>query len=180
MESTSPQQLKKQAENAYQAKQYQQSAQLFEAAGRLCSERGDLSAAAEMASNRSVALLQAGDANGALDAVKGMDRVFALAGDRKKQALVLGNEAAALEALGKNQEALEKFRLSSDLLKEIGDNETRTSVLKSISRIQMRTGHQLEALASMDAALDQQKKLSLSEKLLKKLLQVPFQMFHRG
>jgi len=48
--------------------------------------------------------------------------------------------------------------------------------LKSISALQIRTGHQLEALASMDAALSNQKKLSMQERFLKKLLDVPMRM----
>ncbi len=177
--SLDPQTLKKQAEDAFRAKKYAQAAQLFEAAGKSYAERNEIVSAAEMASSRSVALLQAGDAAAALEATQGVDRVFALSGDRKKQALALGNEAAALEGVGKNDQALEKYRQCADLLKEVGDNDTRAVVLKSISQLQMRTGHQLEALASMDSALDNKKKLSAPEKLLQKLLKVPFSMLNR-
>ncbi len=176
----SPQQLKKQAEAAYQSKQYRQAAELFLSASQAFSNAGNLLAAAEMSSNRSVSLLQAGDAKGALEAVRGMDRVFSLSGDTRKQALALGNEAAALEALGKHADAMDKYRQAADLLKQIGDSESRAAVLKSISQIQLKTGRHLESFASMDAALENQKKLSLIDRLLKKLLQVPFSMLHRG
>jgi DUF1365 family protein len=41
-------------------------------------------------------------------------------------------------------------------------------------------GHHMQALSSMDAALADQKRPSLSERLLKKLIKVPFQMLQRG
>ena len=180
MDNLSPQQWKKKAESAYHAQQYEQAAGLFAEAGRAFTAANDAPGAAEMSSNRSVALLQAGDANGALEAIQGVARVFELAGDVKRQAMAIGNEAAALNAQGKTQEALEKYQACSDLLRQIGDHDTRAMVLKSISEIQLRQGRQLEALASMDAALANRKKLSPPEKLLKKLLRIPFQMLNRG
>lgn len=172
--------LDKQAETAFQARQYLQAALLFEQAADAYTKAGDVLNAAEMTSNRSVALLQAGDPHEALHAVQGLERVFALAGDIRRQAMALGNEAAALEALHHNKPALEKYQQSADLLKQAGDQETRVLVLKSISQLQLRMGHHLEALASMDAAINNQKRPSLTERLLKKLIKVPFQMLHRG
>jgi hypothetical protein len=39
-------------------------------------------------------------------------------------------------------------------------------------------GSQFEAMASMDAALSSKKKMTLVEKILKKLLKVPLRMLH--
>jgi len=180
MESSNPQELAKQAKSAYQSRQYLEAAQLFESAANLYTSLGDAINAAEMASNRSVSLLQAGDAKGALMALSGVEQVFEQAGDTRRQAVVVGNEAAALEAMNLIKPALEKYKHCSELLKQAGDTEARAVVLKTISQLQMRSGHQLEALATMDAALEQQKNLSLKERFLKKLLKIPFQMMNRG
>lgn len=168
--------LIRRAKETYQDGQYPEAAGLFEQAARQYSQGGDSVNAAEMANNRSVALLQAGDAQGALDAANGTDAVFEQAGDARRQALAIGNQAAALEGLNRLDEAMERYRQCSNLLKQVGDNENRSAVLKSISTLQIRTGRQLEALASMDAALSNQKKLGLQERLLKKLLDVPMRM----
>lgn len=169
------QQLAEEARAAFQAGRYEAAASLFERAHALSAQAGDALAAAEMANNLSVARLQAGDAAGALAAVQDTDQAFAQAGDTVKQAMALGNQAAAQEALGQLETALTLYQQSADLLKPYPDQaETRAIVLKSISSLQVRTGRQLEALASMNAALDQQKKLSLREKLLHKLLRIPF------
>ena len=168
------------AEIAYKSRKYAESANLFESALREYSTAGDPIKAAEMSNNRSVALLQAGDPQGAFDAAAGTDTVFALSGDVRRQAMAIGNQAAALEGLNRLDEALQRFKQCSELLKQMGEEEYRPLVLKSISTLQLRTGHQLEALASMDAALGQQKKLGVKERLLKKLLHIPFTMLKRG
>lgn len=172
-------QVLKQAESSYHAGRFKEAAGLFEQAARLYADEGDGVKAAEMANNRSVALLQAGDGKGALEAAQGTDQTFAQAGDVRRQALALGNQAAALEALNQLEDALARYRQCAEMLKQVGDEESRVPVLKAISALQIRTGHQLEALASMDAALNNQKKLSPQERFLKKLLDISMRMMRR-
>ncbi|RPJ49120.1 MAG: hypothetical protein EHM21_07375, partial [Chloroflexi bacterium] len=125
--------LLKRAQEAYQAGRYPEAAGLFEQAARQYSQGGDQVNAAEMANNRSVALLQAGDAQGALDVAQGTDEVFARAGDVRRQGLAIGNLAAALEGLHRPDDALQRYRQSADLLKQAGDTDNRARVSKSIS-----------------------------------------------
>jgi tetratricopeptide (TPR) repeat protein len=177
---TDPSVLAARAEKAYRSGKYSEAAGLFrQAAEGFTVGRNGLKAA-EMNNNRSVSLLQAGDAQGALEAAQGTESVFAGAGDTYRQALALGNQAAALDALNQPDAALERYWQCSDLLKSIGEKEYRASVLKSISALQIRAGKQFEALATMDAALDNQKRLSVQERFLKKLLDIPMRMLRRG
>ena len=168
------------AEKAYRASQYAEAAALFGQAAEDYSAAGNQITAAEMANNQSVALLRLGEAQKALDACSGTAEIFAQAGEARLQALALGNQAAALEALERLEEALSLYRQSSNLLNQTGDQESRAYVLKSISALQIRTGHQLEGLASMEAALENKKQLSWQERILKKIIQIPFQMLKRG
>jgi tetratricopeptide (TPR) repeat protein len=176
--SFAPDQLIEKAQAAYQAGEFLQAASLFETAAQEYELDNDPLKAAEMKNNRSVALLKAGDNTRALLAAQGTDQIFLQAGDKKRQAIALGNQAAALEAQGKNDQALILYRQCSDLLKEVDDLPSRTFVLKSISALQMRTGKQFEAMASMEAALDATEHLTFKEWILKKLLRVPFKMLH--
>jgi tetratricopeptide (TPR) repeat protein len=169
----------KEAQAAYQRGEFLNAAQLFEAAESSCLAADDRLAAAEMANNASVAYLQAGDAQTAWDKAQGTDELFAQAGDKKRQAIALGNQGAALEVLQKFDQSRDCYERSADLLKDAHEPELRASVLKSLSALQLRRGSQLEALASMNAALANQKKLSFKEKMMKKLLQVPFKMLNR-
>lgn len=179
MTADSPQQIITRAERAYQAGQHKEAIALYKQAKDLFVADGEPVRVAEMANNLSVVLLQTGDAQAAFDLCSGTDETFAEAGDIHKQALALGNQAAALEALNLPEDALTRFRQCADLLKQTGDQEYRAYVLKSISALQIRTGHQLEGLASMEAALTNKKQLSFKERILKKIIQIPFQMLNR-
>lgn len=175
-----PAPLVEQAEKVYKSGRYTEAATLFLQARTLFQETGDPIRAAETANNASVALLQAGNPLAALEACQDTEQVFEQVGDLRKQAIALGNQASALDALNRLEEALARYQHCSDLLKKSGEEETRAYVLKNISSLQIRTGHQLEALASMDAALQKKKSLSFQERVLKKLLRIPFRMLKRG
>lgn len=174
-----PQDLAAEAATAYKAARYAEAALLFTQAARSYSSSGQALDSAEARNNASVAYLQSGDAAAALQSAEGTDPIFASAKDMCRQGMALGNQAAALEALARLDEALERYTACAGLLKQAGETEMRAMVLKNISSLQIRTGNQLQALASMNAALEDQKHLSLREKILKKLLRVPFEMLNR-
>ncbi len=170
----SPEFRLKEGMKAYQAGDYPAAIEHF-----LTSHSGFLAddnqlSAAETANNLSVCYLKSGDAQKALDAASGTDEVFSKAGDLRHQALALGNQAAALESLGKPKLAAEKYEESSRLLKEVGDLDNRAIVLQSLSELQMKMGHQLDAMATMRIALLNKKKQSVLERFLQKLLKIPF------
>jgi tetratricopeptide (TPR) repeat protein len=178
-ETLSARELIIEGQSAYKAKRYREAAASFEQAARALQSSGDSQSAAEAANNSSVAFLQAGSAADALRLAKGTPAVFATAGDFRRQGMALANQAAALEGLHRLPEALETYQQASDLLKQAGENDLRALVLENISTLQLRTGNQLQALASMDTALEHKGKLTIRERLLKKLLRVPFDMLNR-
>ena len=159
-----------QARAKYEAEDFSQAADLFATAAATCRDAGDLVNAAEMDNNRSVALLQAGDAQGALSAALETDEIFAAAGDLRRQAIALGNQAAAYEELNQFDQAFQRYTESSELLKAAGEKDMRSYVLKRISGLQARRGDQVEAALTMQAALENREKLSLKERALKGLM----------
>ena len=168
-----------QAKTAYQDEDYSNAAELYKIAENDYSNAGDPLSSAEMANNRSVALLKAGDAKGALLAVEGTDAVFSQANDEKRQAMALANKAAALESLKKYPEALEVYEQSNEILKRIGENDLRAYVLKGISAVQLRQGKQLEAIASMQASLDNKPNPGVKDRFIKRLIQQVFKLLSR-
>ena len=164
---------------AYQNGDYPSAANYFEKAWKAYSDSGDTINAAEMANNLSVVRLKMNDGAGALSASQGTEKIFEEIQDVKRHAIALGNQAAALELLGESEQALELYEQCSLLLKETDEKELRAFVLSSISALQLKTGKQFQAMASMDAALDHKNGLSLKEKFLKKLLKVPFRMMNK-
>lgn len=175
-ETLTPQQIAKEAQSAYKMGDYASAAQSYAAARQSYLAANDPLMAAEMANNLSVALLQAGDPQGAWQAVEGTAILFSQAGDRKRQALALGNQAAALEALQRPEEAEQAYWLSAEILKDLGETDLRLSVMQSISAMQLRSGRQLQAVATMQAGIENIEKPTPKQRLLKRLLNVPMKM----
>jgi tetratricopeptide (TPR) repeat protein len=172
-ETLSPEQLAKEAQQAYKRGDYLDAAQGFEAAAQGYQFREDSLSVAEMYNNSSVAYLQAGDGASALRVVQGTAEIFSISGDILRYGMALGNLGAALEAVGRLDEATEAYQQSAELLKQADETEMRARVMQSLSAIQLKTGHQLEALASMQAGLDGLKKPSPKQRVLRKLLNLP-------
>jgi len=91
----------------------------------------------------------------------------------------LGNTGAALEALGRLEEAIQAYQMSSDLLKETGDKAMRVHVMQSLSALQLRTGRQMESMATMQFGLEEIEKPSLTQRTLQKLLKIPTNLLNR-
>ncbi len=131
---------------------------------------GDELLAAEMRNNISVTLLGRKEAREAYDIVKGTDEIFASHGDRRRQAMAMANTAAALEALGQKEEALALYEQTLDIFKEIGEKSMRANILRRISDLQIKTKRGYQAIASMEAALDQGEKHSVKDSVFKTAL----------
>jgi tetratricopeptide (TPR) repeat protein len=174
MEIIAPQQLAAEAATEYNKGRYLEAATLYRAAGEGYLSAGDEQAAAEMANNCSVAYLKGGKAAGALEAAKGTDKIFAEKGDTLRQAMALGNQAAALEGLNQLDTAIDTYNQSAELLKGLGEAELRAYVLQSISAIQLRRGQFLEAYATMGAGVMGLNQPNLSQRMLKMLIKLPF------
>lgn len=166
----------REAESAYQTEDYPLAASKYTLAQQAYQNAGDALMAAEMANNASVALLKGGNAAAAFTAAEATDLVFAAAGDLRRQAVALSNQASALEAMKKIEQALDVYQRASELLKQINETDMRAFVLKSISLLQFRTGKKFEAMATMRIALEAQRKLTPRERLLKWLLGVVFKL----
>ncbi len=103
-----PQQLAEEGTGAFQKGQFESAANSFALAAEGYNSAGKPLDAAEMKNNQSVALLKGRNAQGAFDAVSGTESVFQTAGDIRRQGFAAGNEASALEALGRLDEAAQK------------------------------------------------------------------------
>jgi tetratricopeptide (TPR) repeat protein len=168
--NSEPGQLAEQGKQAFAAKNFDQAASLFaEAASAYTAQDGALDAA-EMKNNLSVALLQAGNAKAAYDAAAGTDQIFAQAGDVKRQAMAFGNQAAALEALKKPDQALEAYERSAALFAEAGESEMRSIVLQSAAALKLRRGKMMDSALAMIGSVESTKKPNLMQRFLRFLL----------
>ncbi len=168
--TTDPLQLAEQGKKAFSAKDFEQAASSFSEAASAFEARDDALNAAEMKNNLSVALLQAGKAQAAYEAVAGTDEVFAQAGDVKRQAMAFGNQAAALETLKKTDQALEAYEHSATLFAEVGEGEMRSMVLQSAAALKLRRGKVVDSALSMIGSVESAQKPNLVQRFLRFLL----------
>lgn len=180
LDSHSPEDLSREALDAYQRGELEDAVQGFQSAKREFHDRGDDINAAEAANNVSVVLLKMNRTQEALEAVTGTPEIFLQAGDQQREVMALGNLAAALEACGEIQQAEEYYFQALARLEENGDDETRTYLLQALSRLQLRDGKPFDALTSMQGALDSQPRFSLRTRLLRKLFEFPGRLLGRG
>jgi tetratricopeptide (TPR) repeat protein len=157
------------ANDLFKQKKYIEAASLFETIAGVYQELNEVCESAEMKNNASVAYLMAGDPQKSYDSSKDTHKIFEVTKDWKNFGLALGNQASALENLGKKDLALEYYQIAAEKLDLVGEKESRAFVLKRISALQIQKGDQLDALSSMTAALHNLPELSRREKLLKKL-----------
>ena len=162
-----PSQLGDQGKRAFEEKKYEEAAVLFAQAaeGFTAGRAGTL--AAEMKNNQSVALFQAGKAQEALDATLGTEVIFAGANDPKRQAIALGNQAAALEALDRTDEAIERYERSAELFRDAGEGDMRAVVMKSAAAIKLKKGRVTDSAFKMMGALEARDNPSIFERILK-------------
>ena len=147
---------------------------LFKAAADGYLSSGNDLSAAEMSNNCSVAYLKGGNAEAALEAAQGTDVIFAEKGDTLRQAMALGNQAAALEGLNQFDAAIGLYNQCAELLNRLGEAELRAYVLQSVSAIQLRRGQFLDAYTTMGVGVMGLNKPNLSQKILQSLIKLPF------
>lgn len=170
MMTSDPQQLVDQGKQAFADEDYEQAAFYFTEAASAYEALNNAPNTAETKNNLSVALLQAGKAKAAFEAAAGTDEIFAQAGDIQRQAMAVGNQAAALEALKKTDQALEAYERSAALFAEAGDSEMRSVVLQSAAALKLRHGKVIDSAFSMIGSVESTQKPNLLQRFLRFLL----------
>ena len=165
-----PDQLSEQGKQAFKNKKFDEAVELFSQAAEGYALSSDGLMSAEMQNNVSVALLQAGKPQESLTAALDTDQVFAEAKDIKRQGMALGNQAAALEALNRYDEATEKYDLAAQLFDQAGEGDLRAMVMKSSAAIKLKKGKVTDSAFKMMGSLDAKDNPSFFERILKYFL----------
>ena len=162
-----PDQLAEQGKQAFANRRFDEAAELFSQAAEGYTVGRDGLMSAEMQNNVSVALLQAGKPQESLTAALDTDQVFADAKDVKRQGMALGNQAAALEALNRYDEAAEKYDLAAQLFDQAGEGDLRAMVMKSSAAIKLKSGKVTDSAFKIMGSLDAKDNPSFFERILK-------------
>lgn len=169
----------RQSLEAFRSGRFDEAAAGFEAARHAYGAAGEPIKQAEMANNQSVALLQAGRPRAALEAVQGTPEALVKLGDEARAAQAFGNLAAALEACGDFARAEPAYREAADRFEMLGDVDNRALTLKALSQLQLRRGHPMQALGSMQAGLSEAPRLSLGQRFLRWLISLTGKLLGR-
>ena len=179
MTSNAIHQLADQAMQLFKDDEFERAADLFQQAAEKYQESGEAILAAEARNNQSVALLQAGNPEGALTAALGTETIFAEAGDGVRQAQALGNQAAAHEALHHLDQAANLYLQAAEIFKTSNELEFFSLVMKNVSSIRMRQRKFLDSLFAINQALSVKSKLTFRERIIRSLSNLAFRMFNR-
>lgn len=167
-----PHQLAEEGKRAFAAGRYAEAVAAFREASCGFSLGRDGLHAAEMDNNLSVALLKDNHPQQALDAAAGTDKIFESAGDTIRQAMALSNQAAALEALKRLDEALPLYEHAAELFDQSGEKDMRSMVLKSIAAIRLKQGKLEAAGIEMLGSLGAVEKPNLLQRILRFILRL--------
>lgn len=172
----SPKKLAQAAEKAFREGDYLEAVAGFEAAAAAYQDQGQVILTAEMWNNCGVALVQLGQGQEALKVIQPTLPILESQGDLERLGMAYGNLASALEVCSRYEEAQEAYLRSAELLEKCGKAEFRLHALKALSQLQLKQGKQLQALATFQTALEDAPRLSLQQKVLKKLMEIPWKL----
>ncbi|HSM70120.1 MAG TPA: hypothetical protein VK851_01125 [Anaerolineales bacterium] len=174
MENLDPIKLAEEGKAEYEKGNHTVAADLFMQAANAYQNAQDALNAAEMLNNQSVALLQAGKAQEALQATEGTEEVFEKAGDLKRQGLAVGNRAAALEGLRKTDEALAEYERAASLLEQAGEGDMHSVVRKAAANLNLKRGRITAAQMDVYDSMRLVEKPNFTQRIMKFLKRIGF------
>jgi tetratricopeptide (TPR) repeat protein len=164
-------QLSKDGFKKFESKKYREAADCFQQCVTALDEADLALDAAEMRNNLGVALVRAGEPQAALEALRETDRQFADAGDINRQGMALANQASAFEGLKSYEEAIQYYEKAIECFKESGEKKLLSTTLRNISDLQMKTGKQYQAIASLQSAFQENPEKNLTNSFFKRSLE---------
>jgi len=165
-----PKVLSESAWQSYRAAEYAAAAQTFDQAAAAYAAQGDALTAAEMKNNQSVALLRGKQPAAAFEAARGTETLFAGAGDPRRQGMALANQASALEALHKFNDAIDAYTRAGEALKQAGDDELRLQVMQLLAALYLRRFKLIDAVIALQSGMAGIKNPTPRQRFMKKIL----------
>jgi tetratricopeptide (TPR) repeat protein len=169
--------IAKEALQAYEQGTFDLAIDLFEQAKSAYLTAGDPVKAAEMANNLSVTYGKIDRYVAAIEVLQGTFNVFVQHNDMMKAAQSLGNEAAAYEGLQEWEKAEALYEQAADRFTQLGHQESQHYTLQALSRVRLRQGRAMEAVSTMQGALETGAKSNWRNRIVRKILSLPSRLF---
>jgi tetratricopeptide (TPR) repeat protein len=152
------------AKAEFQQNKFAQAAADFQSCLDLLVQENDPLDVAEMRNNLGVALLRNSNPQAALDVVLGTEIIFSQAGDLQRQGIALANLGTIYEALKSDDLAATAYQQAIECFKQSGDKKLRSITLRSLSNLQLKTGKQYNAIATLQASYAEKPEATLKDK----------------
>lgn len=156
----------------YEQKDFEAAARIFQQALEAYDADGQPDMGAEMRTNIGLVHRALGENQQALEAMQTALRVFQEEGDEMRAAQVMGNMGGVYIELGDKEQAYNCYRQAADAFQDLGEQEMYGQTLIAMAKMQVRDGKVWQGAATYEVGLDNIGKLSMSQKILKRLIGV--------
>jgi len=170
-------QFSKEGFTKFNAKQFQAAADCFQQCVTALETDGRTLESAEMRNNLGVALIRAKEYQSALTVLEGTEVQFADAGDIQKQGMALANQGSAFEGLKSYEEAIRVYEQAKECFKACGEKKLLSITLKNLSDLQLKTGKQFQALASLQSSYEENPQSNIKTNFFKRSLEKVIKKF---
>jgi tetratricopeptide (TPR) repeat protein len=99
--------------------------------------------------------------------------IFAELGNVKGKAQVMGNMGSILEGQERYEEAVDAYKQSANMFEQIGDSDSAMYTWQALSRLRLKHGQWLPAIAAYEEGIENLPDRSLKKGLLKRILRLP-------
>ncbi len=85
----------------------------------------------------------------------------------------MGNMGSVLEGQERYEEAVDAYKQSANMFEQIGDSDSAMYTWQALSRLRMKQGQWLPAIAAYEEGIDNMPDRSLKKRLLRRILRLP-------
>lgn len=171
--------LKEQGIRMFRLGEYEEAAETFQKARESYQKLGDQKGQAEMLNNLGAVYTQEERWSEAAEAFEKAQQIFEALDDTGGRALTLGNLGSMYRHQGDHETAVTHLKQAIDLFHQAGDPQKEAATLRLVSRIRLGQARWLEALHFYDLSLACVQPAGLKERVLRRLLQIPFSILSR-
>ncbi len=157
----------------YRAGRYSEAVQAFVEARAAAEANEDRHKVAEILNDLGVARRELTEWTPAQAALEEAYALFAELGSARGKAQVMGNMGSVLEGQTRYQEAADTYKQSAKMFEDIGDSDSAMYVWQALSRMRMKQGQWLPAVAAYEEGIEHMADRSLKKRLLKRILRLP-------
>lgn len=171
--------LKEQGITTFRYGEYEEATEVFEKAHTLYQELGDRRGQAEMLNNLGAVHTQEERWGDAAEVFAEARSIFESLEDKEGEGQTLGNLGTMYRYQGDKDAAVEHLKQAIDLFHEVGDREKEAATLRVVSRISLGQAQWFDALHFYDLSLACAEPQGIKERILRRLLQIPFSLLSR-